>query len=84
MTQRLAFKDSNETCEFCGSVEYSVSATLIQCTRCGITYGRCEGVWRVDETTVPLLIRRKSFNSREMANEDPSKNDGLYDNTEND
>jgi len=41
-------KIDNEACEFCGNVEYEISATLITCTRCGSTYGRVNGAWKVD------------------------------------
>lgn len=53
--QRLSFKDGDEACEFCGNVEYDISATLIMCTRCRATYGSCNGIWRVDASTIPAI-----------------------------
>ena len=53
--KRLSFKDGTEACEFCGNLEYDISATLIVCTRCRATYGRCNGVWVIDSTTIPSL-----------------------------
>ena len=50
----LSFKDGDDACEFCGNVEYDISATLITCTRCRATYGRCNGIWRVDPSTIPV------------------------------
>jgi hypothetical protein len=41
-----------EACEQCGGVVFEVSATLIRCRSCGLTYGRCEGRWRLDTTTL--------------------------------
>lgn len=55
MATRLSFDEPEEACEFCGNNEYDISATLIKCTRCGVTHGRCEGVWCIDSTTIPEI-----------------------------
>ena len=49
--QRLSFR-KEDACEFCGGNEYDISATLIACTRCGVTYGRCNEIWVIDDTTM--------------------------------
>ena len=51
--KRLSFKDGDEACEFCGNIEYDISATLITCTRCRATYGRVNGLWIIDAETIP-------------------------------
>lgn len=50
--KRHVLKD-DPPCEYCGSVEYDISATLIVCADCGATYGRCNGEWRLDPDTIP-------------------------------
>ena len=42
-----------DPCEFCGSLDYEISATVIACCNCGVVYARCDGAWRLDVTTVP-------------------------------
>lgn len=49
---RKTFKKS--PCEFCNSVNFEISATLISCCGCGVTYGRCNGLWRIDHDTVSV------------------------------
>jgi predicted HAD superfamily Cof-like phosphohydrolase len=47
---------TEDLCEVCGKSGadlFFVSATLIKCRGCGTTWGRCDGVWRLDPATLP-------------------------------
>ena len=59
MAETKVFHQEEDFCEFCGNNEYIIGATLIQCTRCGVTYGRCNGLWRIDDETIPAKFDRR-------------------------
>lgn len=44
---------SGAACEYCGSTNWDVTATLIGCRGCGVVYGRVNGGWVLDLDTVP-------------------------------
>lgn len=56
--RRLSFSDAEDACQYCGNREYDISATMIQCTYCGVVIGRCNGVWVVDSMTIPSTTKR--------------------------
>lgn len=61
---QLSFTDPDETCEFCGGVEYYISATMIQCMQCLVIWGRVNGVWVPDPLTVPTAHSDDEADSR--------------------
>lgn len=46
-------------CDYCEGRRWEISATLIRCATCGVLYGRCDGLWRVDPDTIPKVAERK-------------------------
>jgi len=48
---------SDDPCPYCQGTGFTFSATLIRCEGCGVVWGRCNGVWRLDDTTVNEHLR---------------------------
>lgn len=42
-----------DECSYCAGRSWRVTATLISCNRCGVVYGRVNGIFTLDPTTVP-------------------------------
>lgn len=45
--------EAHDPCEYCGSTQWAITATLIGCQCCGVVYGRANGVWVLDPDTLP-------------------------------
>ena len=46
-------REETEGCEFCGSLEHEATATLIKCLGCGRVWGRVNGAWVLDPSSMP-------------------------------
>lgn len=46
--------EQGDPCEYCGGHLWYMTSTLIRCANCGVLYGRCEGLWRLDPDSIPM------------------------------
>lgn len=65
-------RDDDDRCMYCGNREFDISATMIQCVYCGVVFGRCNGVWIVDSTTIPSPKKHSTRLTAEAVDSGPS------------
>lgn len=51
-------KERFEQCEYCGNSSWEISATIVTCCNCGLTYNRVNDYWRVDPESIPKSPHR--------------------------